>query len=84
MVLLGGASYALYILQGPIRQWLYWAVDHAFLTEKVASILNPIFAISLSILIFVYWEQPARVAVNRLTDWILISYLNYAKRKEYS
>jgi peptidoglycan/LPS O-acetylase OafA/YrhL len=60
MLLLGGASYALYIMQGPIRQWLYWAVDHAILPEKVASILNPVFAISLSVAIFVYWEEPTR------------------------
>jgi peptidoglycan/LPS O-acetylase OafA/YrhL len=84
LVLLGGASYALYIMQGPIRQWLYWAVDQAFLTEKIASILNPIFAVLLSILIFVYWEQPARVAVKRFTDWISNNFLNYAKPKEYS
>jgi peptidoglycan/LPS O-acetylase OafA/YrhL len=84
MVLLGGASYALYILQGPIRQWLYWAVDHAFFSEKIASILNPIFAISLSILIFVYWEQPARVAIKRLIDWVSINRLNNAAHKDYS
>jgi len=60
MLLLGGASYALYIMQGPIRQWLYWAVDQAILTEKVASVLNPVFAISLSVAIFVYWEEPVR------------------------
>jgi peptidoglycan/LPS O-acetylase OafA/YrhL len=84
MVLLGGASYVLYIMQGPIRQWLYWAVDHSFFSEKVASILNPIFAISLSILIFIYWEQPARVAVKRFSEWVSNNYSNYAKRKEYS
>lgn len=70
MVLLGGASYALYIMQGPIRQWLYWAVSHSFFSDKIASVLNPIFAISLSILIYVYWEQPARVAVRRIFDSI--------------
>ena len=60
MVLLGGASYALYITQGPIRQWFYWAVDKGFTSEKIASFLNPIVTISLSIIIFIYWEQPAR------------------------
>lgn len=83
IVLLGGASYALYILQGPIRQWLFWAVDHAILTEKVASLLNPVFAISLSIITFIYFEQPARVAIKRFFDWITNSYLNYVRCKGY-
>ncbi|MDI1361138.1 acyltransferase [Methylotenera sp.] len=83
MLLLGGASYALYILQGPIRQWLLWAVDHAILTEQVASLLNPVFAISISIVTFIYFEQPARLAIKRFFDWISTSYLNYVRCKGY-
>ena len=81
MVLLGGASYALYILQGPIRQWLYWAVDHSFFSEKIASLLNPLLAISLSIVIFVYWEQPARAAIKSLFDSLSVTRLNWFSPK---
>jgi peptidoglycan/LPS O-acetylase OafA/YrhL len=70
MVLLGGASYALYITQGPIRQWFYWTVDKGIISEKIASILNPMVTISLSIIIFIYWEQPARKVLRNFYNWI--------------
>jgi hypothetical protein len=60
MVLLGGASYALYMIQGPVRHWFYWLVSNDILSKMASMFLNPITAIFLSIMIFIYYEQPNR------------------------
>jgi peptidoglycan/LPS O-acetylase OafA/YrhL len=63
-VLLGGASYAVYLLQVPVRSWVHFAltgtkdlnVNHSGLD----AVLSPALLICLSILVFLYWEEPAR------------------------
>ncbi|WCT73481.1 acyltransferase [Sphingomonas naphthae] len=55
MLLLGASSYALYLIQWPVREWL-----RLLPSAGLAQLLNPFVAIGLSILIFLYWEEPAR------------------------
>lgn len=55
MLLLGGASYALYISQGPVREW----VRH-FVVAPFDAALNPLVAVALAICVFLFWEQPAQ------------------------
>jgi peptidoglycan/LPS O-acetylase OafA/YrhL len=69
-VLLGGASYAIYLLQIPIRSWVHFAatgtrnlkVDHA----GIDALLSPFILIGVSIAAFLFWEEPAR---RRLRSW---------------
>lgn len=57
-ILLGGASYSIYLLQWPIRDLMrqYVAPFHPGLDAA----LSPILLITLSILIFLYYEEPLR------------------------
>jgi len=69
-VLLGGASYAVYLLQMPVRSWVHlaltgnWnlAVDHS----GMDAVLSPALLVGVSILAFLFWEEPAR---KWLRDW---------------
>jgi peptidoglycan/LPS O-acetylase OafA/YrhL len=63
-VLLGGASYAIYLLQIPVRSWIHLAVtgtrnlhvNHAGLDAA----LSPVILIGVSIAVFLCWEEPVR------------------------
>ena len=55
MLLLGASSYALYLIQWPVREWL-----RLLPSAGLAQALNPFVAVGLSILIFRFWEEPAR------------------------
>lgn len=63
-VLLGAASYAIYLLQVPVRSWVHLAltgnwnlnVNHS----GMDSLLSPPVLIGMSILAFRFWEEPAR------------------------
>ncbi|ASF45693.1 acyltransferase family protein [Methylovulum psychrotolerans] len=56
LVLLGGASYAEYILQGPIREWV-----RLFLPSSViGQIISPVILIAVSIFVYVFYETPVR------------------------
>ena len=57
--LLGGASFALYMVQVPVRAWLSPAIHDM----AVLRIVNPIAALLLSILIFLCFERPVRVFI---------------------
>jgi peptidoglycan/LPS O-acetylase OafA/YrhL len=59
LVLLGGASYAIYILQDPLRNWLtLWNETlHLPAMEQVA---YPLALVALSVAVFVWLEEPAR------------------------
>jgi peptidoglycan/LPS O-acetylase OafA/YrhL len=59
LVLLGGASYAIYILQDPVRNWLtLWNETlHLAAMERVA---YPLALIVFSVAAFVWLEKPAR------------------------
>ncbi len=63
-ILLGGASYAVYLLQVPVRIWVHLAVTGTTdLTVNHAGIdafLSPLILIGASIAAFLFWEEPAR------------------------
>jgi len=54
-ILLGGASYSIYLLQGPVREILRRHVHHG-----LDAVLSPIVLVLVSILIFLYYEEPLR------------------------
>jgi len=58
MVTLGGASYALYLLQWPVREYI--RLLHRPALEQI---LNPVVALAVSLLVFHYWEGPLRIAL---------------------
>ena len=60
LLLLGGSSYALYLLQGPVRAWLQHLPN-----VSIAQVINPVVALAASILVFVYWEEPCRRFIRR-------------------
>jgi peptidoglycan/LPS O-acetylase OafA/YrhL len=66
LVFLGGASYSIYLLQYPIRNWvrlLCEKVMHA--PYLVGSLLSPPLLIFISCLVFQYYEEPARRKLKR-------------------
>jgi peptidoglycan/LPS O-acetylase OafA/YrhL len=66
MVLLGGASYAVYLLQTPARQWTHLLFSHA--PAKLPGMDGPFTAFALvgfSIFVFLYWEEPLRKVLRR-------------------
>ena len=61
LVVLGGASYAIYLLQYPVRAWTKVLFSHAGPSfALVGSILTPVLLIALSIAVFRCWEEPLR------------------------
>jgi peptidoglycan/LPS O-acetylase OafA/YrhL len=64
MLLLGGASFSIYLLQGLIRgiSRLFFARYHPGLD----AVLSPIILIVLSCIIFLFYEEPLRDAVRNL------------------
>lgn len=56
MLLLGGASYALYLAQGPMREWVRALIPG----NMLGSVVNPMLVILAAIAIFLYVEQPMR------------------------
>jgi peptidoglycan/LPS O-acetylase OafA/YrhL len=63
-VLLGGASYAIYLLQVPARLWVHLALtgtkDLKTNHGGTDAALSPVVLIGMSIAVFLYWEEPAR------------------------
>ncbi|WP_181321809.1 acyltransferase family protein [Trinickia symbiotica] len=60
-LVLGGASYAFYLLQGPVRAWLKMVVPN----ESLGAAINPVALIVLSILVYRWFEEPARDIIKR-------------------
>ena len=58
---LGGASYALYLCQNPVREWL-----RLIGSQRAEQFANPLVALVLSIILFTYWESPMRKAILRI------------------
>jgi peptidoglycan/LPS O-acetylase OafA/YrhL len=66
MVLLGGASYAVYLLQTPVRHWTHLLFSHT--PAKLAGKDGPFTALALvgfSIFVFLCWEEPLRKVLRR-------------------
>jgi len=77
MVLLGSASYAVYLLQFPIRSWTRVIFSH--FPEKLAHLgtpLTPLILVLFSIFVFQFWEEPCRRA---LRSWFAEEKLRSAK-----
>jgi peptidoglycan/LPS O-acetylase OafA/YrhL len=55
LILLGGASYALYLLQGPLR-----AICEQYIPHPFDKFLSPVITIAAAIAVFLFWEQPCR------------------------
>jgi peptidoglycan/LPS O-acetylase OafA/YrhL len=65
VVLLGSASYAIYLLQFPVRSWT--RVIFSRFPEKLAYLgtpLTPLILVLISILVFKFWEEPCRRALR--------------------
>ena len=58
LLLLGGASYAVYLFQGSIR-----ALCARFLRHPLDQFASPVVTLLVAILVFTYWEQPSRRAI---------------------
>jgi len=57
-ILLGGASYSIYLLQSPVRELLRQHVGP--MHPSLDAALSPIVLIAVSIVIFLYYEEPLR------------------------
>ena len=55
MRLLGGASYAMYLAQLPMREWLRFLPG-----EAIEQFINPFVTIGFAVLVFLFWEEPMR------------------------
>lgn len=66
LVLLGGASYSLYLLQVPVRLWTDRCLSALHLADALEASISLALLICLSILVFLYWEEPARKLIRRL------------------
>jgi peptidoglycan/LPS O-acetylase OafA/YrhL len=66
LVFLGGASYSIYLLQYPIRNWVR-LLCHSFLHVPyiVGSLVSPPLLIFISCLVFRYYEEPMRRTLKR-------------------
>lgn len=61
MVLAGSASYAVYLLQYPVRSWTRVIFSHLpEQLEHLGAPLTPLILVLFSILVFEFWEEPSR------------------------
>jgi peptidoglycan/LPS O-acetylase OafA/YrhL len=60
LVTLGGASYAIYILNAPIRAWIGIAIP----AHALAGAISIVTTIAVSVLVFYYYEQPLRMLIR--------------------
>jgi peptidoglycan/LPS O-acetylase OafA/YrhL len=66
MILLGGASYSVYLLQAPFRDWVRVLSEHfPHAIARLATPVTPILLVLFSILVFKTWEEPSRRAIRR-------------------
>jgi peptidoglycan/LPS O-acetylase OafA/YrhL len=66
MILLGGASYSVYLMQAPVRDWVR-VLSTRFLGSgaRFVTPLTPVVLVLASILVFKFWEEPWRRAIRR-------------------
>ena len=66
MLLLGGASYSVYLLQAPFRDWVR-VLSTKLLRDgaRFATPLTPVLLVLFSILVFRFWEEPWRRSIRR-------------------
>lgn len=67
LILLGGASYAVYLLQLPVRIYVRLLVARApRAPHDLDAFLSPAILLLASILVFLYWEEPSRKFLRKL------------------
>lgn len=67
LVLLGGASYCVYLLQLPTRLWTRVLVAQwAHAPHTLDEVLSPVLLLLLAILVFIFFEEPARLRLRKL------------------
>lgn len=62
LVALGGASYAIYILHGPIREWVRVLIP----SPIIGPLIYPFVVVGVSLLVFFLYEQPVRKFIRRV------------------
>jgi len=66
MFLLGGASYSVYLLQLPVRDWVRILFSHTTRSlNQLNAPLTPVILVLFSILVFRYLEEPLRKTLRR-------------------
>lgn len=66
MLLLGGASYSVYLLQAPVRDYVRVLIPRLSLRLVAFGVpLTPLILILFSILVFRIWEEPMRHSIRR-------------------
>jgi len=66
IVLLGGASYAIYLLQLPVRSWTRTIFEQLpAAAQPFGAPLTPLILVLFSIAVFRFWEEPARRMLRR-------------------
>jgi peptidoglycan/LPS O-acetylase OafA/YrhL len=66
MTLLGGASYAVYLLRYPVVSLMHAYVSNMPpLSVRLGELLAPLILVLFSILVFQCWEEPSRKALRR-------------------
>jgi peptidoglycan/LPS O-acetylase OafA/YrhL len=66
ILLLGGASYAIYLLQFPVRSWTRTIFEHLPAKARPLGVpLTPLILVLFSIVVFRFWEEPARRLLRR-------------------
>lgn len=64
-VLLGGASYSVYLLQVPVRLWVDRALG-AHGSPLIDAAISPLILVAIAVVVFLYWEEPARKWIRSL------------------
>jgi len=64
LVLLGGASYAIYLLQEPLRRWMV-AIYNSRFSSFLASCLYFTVLIAVGVVVFQFFERPMRQWIRR-------------------
>jgi peptidoglycan/LPS O-acetylase OafA/YrhL len=66
MVLFGGASYSIYILQDPLRNWAALFNDRWIHVPAMVTALYPCVLVAVSVVVFLGLEEPARGWIRAL------------------
>jgi peptidoglycan/LPS O-acetylase OafA/YrhL len=66
LVFLGGASYAIYLLQMPVRSWTHVFLSGNHRIDGVDAFLSPLILIGFSCLVFRYLEEPTRRWIKKV------------------
>jgi len=67
MLILGGASYAIYLMQYPVRNMLSILLTHVMpqRTGSASAVLYPLVLIAFSTGVFLWFEEPTRRGLRR-------------------